>query len=110
MEVYVDGMLIKILEAKEHLGDLEETLNMLRRYQMKLNPAKCAFMVLVEKFIGFMVSQRGMEANPKKIRAILDMKPPYTTKEVQRLAVRVVTLSQFISRSTDKCFIFFHLL
>lgn len=83
MEVYVDDILVKILEVEEHLEDLEETLNMLRRCKMKLNPRKCAFTVLAGKFLGFMVSLRGIEANPEKVKSILDMKSPCTTKEVQ---------------------------
>lgn len=79
MEVYVDDMLVKSLRTEEHLEDLEETLSTLRRYQMKLNLIKCTFIVSVEKFLGLMISHRGIEANPKKVKAILDMKPPCTT-------------------------------
>jgi len=57
MEVYVDNMLVKSKEVESHLDDLEETFETLRRYQMKLNPAKCAFGVSLGKFLGFMVSQ-----------------------------------------------------
>jgi hypothetical protein len=64
VEVYVDDMLVKSRKAISHLADLEETFNTLRRYQMKLNPAKCAFGVSSGKFMGFMVSSRGIEANP----------------------------------------------
>lgn len=70
---------------------------------MKLNLGKCAFGVLADKFLGFVVSQRGIEANPKKIKAIIDMQAPRNTKEVQCLAEKIAALSQFISRSTDKC-------
>jgi ribonuclease HI len=74
---------------------------------MKLNPSKCAFGVYSGKFLGFMVSQRGIEANPDKIKAILEMQPPKTTKEIQRLMGRVAALNRFMSRSTDKCLPFF---
>ena len=57
MEVYVDDMLVKSKEAKTHLEDLQETFNILRRYRMKLNPAKCVFGVSSGKFLNFMVSQ-----------------------------------------------------
>ena len=70
---------------------------------MKLNPAKCVFGVMLEKFLGFMVSQRGIEANPEKVRAILDMTFPKMVKEVQRLTRRVVALNRFISKTSDKC-------
>ena len=78
MEVYVDNMLIKSKEELTHLDDLRETFATLRQYQMKLNPNKCAFGVASGKFLGFMVSQRGIEANPEKVRAILDMASPKT--------------------------------
>ena len=64
------------------MEDLRETFDTLRYYNMKLNPGKCAFGVTVGKFLGFMVSQRGIEANLDKIRAIMEMKPPRNVKEV----------------------------
>ena len=76
VEVYVDDMLVKSLDEGKHLDDLQETFDTLRRYSMKLNPGKCAFGVASGKFLKFMVSHRGIEANSKKIKAILDMKPP----------------------------------
>ena len=77
---------------------------------MKLNPGKCAFGVMTGKFLGFMVSQRGIEANPDKIRAIMEMKPPKNVKEVQSLNGKVVALNRFVSRETDKCLPFFRTL
>lgn len=77
---------------------------------MNLNPVKCAFGVSVGKFLGFMVSHRGIEANPKKVNVIINMKSPQTIKDIQWLTGRVAALSWFISRSTDRCFPFFHLL
>ena len=85
VEVYVDDMLVKSLDKGKHLDDLQETFNTLRRYNMKLNPSKCAFGVASGKFLGFMVSHRGIEANPEKIKAILDIKPLQSIKEVQSL-------------------------
>ena len=82
MEVYVDDMLVKSKEESTHLDDLKETFTTLRQYQMKLNPSKCAFGVVSGKFLGFMVSQRGIEANPEKVKAILNMTSPKTVKEV----------------------------
>ena len=107
VEVYVDDMLVKSKEEDGHLDNLRETFETLRKYQMKLNPSKCAFGVYSGKFLGFMVSQRGIEANPNKIKAILEMQPPKTTKEVQRLTGRVAALNRFMSQSTDKCLPFF---
>ena len=74
---------------------------------MKLNPSKCVFRVASGKFLGFMVSQRGIEAKPEKVRAILDMATPKTVKEVQKLTGRVAALNRFVSKSTDKCLPFF---
>ena len=82
VEVYVDNMLVKSLDEKKHLDDLKESFDTFRRHQMKLNPNKCAFGVSSGKFLGFMVSQRGIEANPYKIQVILDMEPPKNIKEV----------------------------
>uniref|UniRef100_A0A2N9GMR1 Uncharacterized protein n=1 Tax=Fagus sylvatica TaxID=28930 RepID=A0A2N9GMR1_FAGSY len=107
VEVYIDDMLVKSKEEDGHLDDLRETFKTLRKYQMKLNPSKCAFGVYSGKFLGFMVSQRGIEANPDKIKAILEMQPSKTTKEVQRLTGRIAALNRFMSRSTDKCLPFF---
>ncbi|XP_058215770.1 uncharacterized protein LOC131326879 [Rhododendron vialii] len=77
---------------------------------MKLNSTKCAFGISSGKFLGFMVSQRGIEANPEKIQAILAMRSPQNIKEVQKLTGRVAALSRFISRATDKCQTFFKVL
>ena len=74
---------------------------------MKLNPAKCAFGVSSEKFLGFIVSQRGIKANLEKVKAILEMYFPKTIKEVQSLMGRVVALNRFVSKVTDKCLPFF---
>ena len=82
VEVYVDDMLIKSLDEEKHLDDLQETFDTLRRYNMKLNPSKCAFGVSSGKILGFMVSYRGIEKNPNKIQVILDMEPPRNIKEV----------------------------
>ena len=76
VQVYVDDMLVKSRKEEDHLEDLRETFGTLRSYNMQLNPGKCAFGVTAGKFLGFMVSQRGIEANPDKIRAIIEMAPP----------------------------------
>ena len=110
VEVYVDDMLVKSLDEEEHLDDLQEIFDTLRRFSMKLNPSKCVFRVSSEKFLRFMVSHRGIEANPEKIKAILNMKPPQSIKEVQSLTRRVAALNRFVSKATDKCLPFFKVL
>ena len=110
MEDYVDNMLLKSLDEGKHLNDLQETFDTLRQYNMKLNPSKCSFGVSSRKFLGFMVSHRGIEANLDKIQAILDMKPPQNIKEVQSLIRRVAALNRFVSKAIDKCLPFFKVL
>ena len=110
VEVYVDNMLLKSQDEGIHLDDLQETFDTLRQYNMKLNPSKYAFGVSLRKFLGFMVSHRGIEANPDKIQAILDMKPPQNVKEVQSLTGQVAALNRFVSKTTDKCLPFFRVL
>ena len=74
---------------------------------MKLNPSKCVFGVASGKFLGFMVSQRGIEANPEKVQAIINMASPRIVKEVQKLTGRITALNRFVSKATDKCLPFF---
>ena len=74
---------------------------------MKFNLSKCAFGVSSKKFLGFMVSQRGIEANPEKVRAILEMSSLKTIKEVQSLTGKVAALNRFVLKATDKCLPFF---
>ena len=76
VEVYVDDMLVKSQDEGKHLDNLQETFDTLRQYNMRLNPSKCAFEVSLGKFLGFMVSHKGIEANSDKIQAILNMEPP----------------------------------
>ncbi|KAL0455194.1 UNVERIFIED_CONTAM: hypothetical protein Slati_0858600 [Sesamum latifolium] len=107
VEVYVDDMLVKSKRAEDHIADIEKTFAVLRKYRLKLNLAKCAFGVQGCRFLGFMVTQRGIEANPLKIKAILDMKAPACVNKVQRLTGRIAALSRFISKSTEKSLPFF---
>ncbi|KAM2039960.1 hypothetical protein ACFX1T_013356 [Malus domestica] len=107
MEVYVDDMIVKNKHADQHIANLSETFTILKRYRMSLNPNKCAFGVGSGKFLGFMISQRGIEANPEKIKAILDMKEPETSKDIQSLTGKVAALTRFISKATDRCAPFF---
>ena len=77
---------------------------------MKLNPSKCVFGVTAGKFLGFVVSQRGIEVNLEKVRAILELEPPRTVKAVQSLNGKVAALNRFVSKVTDKCLPFFRVL
>ena len=92
------------------MEDIRETFDTLCSYNMKLNLGKCAFGVTVGKFLGFMVSQRGIEANPDKIWVIMEIVPPRNMKEVQSLNGKIAALNKFVSRATDKCLPFFRTL
>ena len=100
MEVYIDDMLIKSKEPN-HATHLQQVFDLLRTYGMKLNPAKCAFGVSAGRFPGFMMTQRGIEANPSQLKAILESLAPSSRKEVQQLTGRLAALGRFISRFTD---------
>ena len=111
VQVYVDDMLVKSQREEDHLKDLEETFGTHRSYNMKLSPSKCTFGVTAGKFLGFKVSQRGIEANLDKIRTIVKMPPPQkNVKEVQSLNGKVAALNRFVSMATNKCLPFFHTL
>ena len=103
MEVYIDDMLVKSVKDELHIAHLAESFQVLKNYNMKLNPTKCAFGVSAGKFLSFMVNSRGTEANLDKIKVVLDMHPPSNTKEIQCLTERIAALSLFVSRSNDKC-------
>ncbi|XP_057426098.1 uncharacterized protein LOC130719491 [Lotus japonicus] len=107
MEVYVDDMIVKSARAGDHGDDLKEEFAQLRTYQMKLNPEKCSFGIQGGKFLGFMLTSRGIEVNPDKGKAILEMKSPTSVKEVQRLTGRMAALSRFLPMAGDKAAPFF---
>jgi hypothetical protein len=88
---------------------LEETFSNLRKVNIKLNPAKCAFRVPSGKLLGFLMSHRGIEANPDKVKAIEEMRPPRNLKEMQRLAGCMAAMGRFIARSREKALPFFKL-
>ena len=110
MEVYVDDMLVKSITTGDHVKHLRQMFNVLQKYQMKLNPLKYAFEVRSGKFLGFKVNQQEIEANPDKIKTLLEMSSPKKPKEVMSLAGRVTALSRFVSRATDYCAPFFDVL
>ena len=82
MQVYVDDMLVKSIQEDDHLNDLLETFDTFRTYNMKLNPSKCALEVTAGKFLGFMVSQRGIKVNLEKVQTIIKLAPPKTVNEI----------------------------
>ena len=107
VEVYIDDIVVKSKTREEHVLHLQEVFHLLRKYDMKLNPSKYAFGVSVDKFLGFMVSQRGIEVSPDQVKAIMETPPPRSKKELQRLTGKLVTLGRFIARFTDELRLFF---
>ncbi|XP_019238847.1 PREDICTED: endogenous retrovirus group K member 19 Pol protein-like [Nicotiana attenuata] len=104
-------MLVKSKRKEDHIDHLQEAFDILRQYDMKLNPEKCAFGVTSGKFLDFLVSQRGIEVNPDKIKAIEGIPEMLTSKkQVQKLTGRIAALSRFISRSSDRCHKLFNVL
>ncbi|XP_057444132.1 uncharacterized protein LOC130736307 [Lotus japonicus] len=110
MEVYVDDMIVKSARAGDHGDDLKEAFAQLRKYRMKLNPEKCSFGIQGGKFLGFMLTSRGIEVNPDKGKAILEMKSPTSVKEVQRFTGRMAALAHFLPMAGDKAAPFFNCL
>jgi hypothetical protein len=83
VEAYIDDIVAKSKKRGDLLDDLKETFDNLRKYKMMLNPKKCVFDVSLGKLLGYMVSSRGIDANPTKIEAIKNLQPPRTRKEIQ---------------------------
>ena len=110
IEVYVDDVIIKSKESSNHLEDLRKFFARLHKYNLKLNPAKCVFGVPAGKLLGFIVSRRGIELDPSKIKAIRDLPPPKNKKEVMSFLGRLNYISHFIAQSTVICEPIFKLL
>ena len=102
--------MVKSREARTLIKDLEETFVNLRGINLKLNSEKCVFGVPSGKLLGFLVSHRGIEANPEKIKAIERMSPPQTLKEMQKLIGCVTSLGHFISKLGERALPFFKLM
>ena len=110
MEAYIDDMVIKSKTDEEHLDDLQEVFDILKKHKLRLNAAKCAFGVDSGKFLGHLVTHRGIEADPSQVTAIQKLEEPKSLKEVQKLAGMVSALNRFVSRSTDHCQPFYEVL
>ena len=106
-EVYIDDMLVKSKERPDHAGHLQEAFELIRAYDMKLNPSKCTFRVSAGRFLGFTVTQRGIKANLSQLKAILESPALASRKGVQELTCRLASLGRFISWFTDRLKPFF---
>jgi hypothetical protein len=102
VQVYVDDVVIKTKVKDTLIDDLRQMFDNLRPFQLKLNPAKCTFGAPAGKLLGFLVSSRGIEVNPVKIRAIERMTIPQDLKDVQKFTGSLASLSRFISRLGEK--------
>ena len=110
IEVYIDDMVVKSKLESEHINDLGNIFEILRRHKLRFNASKCPFGAGSWKFLGYMVTHCRIEVNPNKIKAINNLQPPQNPKEIQKLTGMTSALNRFISRSADKCRPFFQLL
>ncbi|GJV11964.1 hypothetical protein Tco_1353505 [Tanacetum coccineum] len=110
LEVHVDDMVIKSDSEEDMLVDIQETFNKLRAINMKLNPRKCSFGVAEGPFLGHIITKQGIKANPSKVKAISDLKPPKIVKEIQSLNEKLAALSLFLSKGADKALPFLKIL
>jgi hypothetical protein len=110
VEAYVNDVVVKTRNSDTLITDLEETFASLREYRWKLNPNKCVFGVPSGKLLGFIISHRGIKANPEKISAVTSMKAPTCIKDMQKLTGCMATLNRFISKLGERGLPFFKLL
>lgn len=103
VECYVDDLVVKTKHKGDHLHDLEVVFERLRKYNMKMNPLKCAFGVSSSKFLVFIVRHRGIEIDPVKIKAIQDMPAPTTLKQLRSLQGKLAYIHRFIANLSGKC-------
>jgi hypothetical protein len=98
----VDDVVVKTKQSGTLLDNIKETFANMRRYRMKLNPEKCTFGVPAGQLLGYIVSQRGIKANPSKIKAIEALEPPTELRDVQKFAGCLASLSRFVSQLGEK--------
>ena len=110
IEVYIDEMVVKSKVVSKHVTDLRGIFEILRKHRLRLNASKCSFGIGSSKFLGYIMTHRGIEVNPDQIKAINSLQPPQNPKEVQKLIGMAATLNRFISRSVDRCRPFFLLM
>ena len=110
VEVYIDDMVVKSKLVFEHLADLTSIFKILREHKLRLNASKCSFRVGSGKFLGDMVTHKGIEVNPYQIKAINNLQPPRNPKDVQKLTGMMAALNRFISKLAERCRPFFLLL
>ena len=110
IEVYINDMVVKSKVESEHVGDLGDIFEILRKHKLRLNASKCSFGMGSDKFLGYMVTHHGIKVNLDQVKAISGLQPPWNPKEGQKLTGMTAALNRFISRSADRCRPFFQLL
>jgi hypothetical protein len=110
VKAYIDDIVVKSEKRGDLLDDLKGTFDNLRKSKMMLNPKKCVFGVSSGNLLGYMVSSRGIDANPKKVEAIKNLQPPGTRKKIQKLTGMMVALSRFNSKLGERGMPFYRLL
>ena len=110
IEVYVDDMIAKSQTEEEHLVNLQKLFDRLVKFKLRLNPNKCTFGVRSGKLLGFIVSEKGIEVDPAKVKAIQEMPEPRTEKQVRGFLGRLNYIARFISHLTATCEPIFKLL
>ena len=103
IEIYVDDMIARSQTEEEHVDHLHKLFERLKKYKLRLNPNKCTFGVISGKLLGFIVSGKGIEVDPDKVKAIQEMPSPRTEKEVKGFLGRLNYISRFISHLTATC-------
>jgi hypothetical protein len=107
---YVDDIVVKSIQRRDHSSDLVETFAKLRAANLRLNPEKCVFDIHKGKVLGCLVSTKGIEVNTDKIKALIEMQDPVSVKDVQKLIGRVAALNRFIPRAAERSLSFFQVL
>ena len=110
IEVHTDDMVVKSKVVSEHVGDLVNIFEILKKHKLHLNASKCSFGVWSSKFLGCIVTHRGIEVNPNQIKEIKSLQPPRNPRDVQKLTEMTTALNRFILQSADRCKPFFLLM
>jgi hypothetical protein len=107
---YVDGIVVKSIQRRDHISDVAETFANLRAANLRLNPEKCVFGIHKGKVLGCLVSTKGIEVNPDKIKVLIEMQDPVSVKDVQKPTGRVAALNRFIPKAAERSLPFFQVL
>ena len=106
LDVYIDDIVIKSAGMSHHLADLRLALERMRRYGLKMNPLKCAFGISAGKLLGFIIHEKGIEIDPKRIEAMKKVEAPACKKDLQKFLGKVNFLRRFISNLSGKIDVF----